>query len=124
MDLYPNDQSVCPIRALKRYDLLKGKLDRNLPMFCDENGVPLTSRKLNLLLDKYINEKLGFTWKKLTTHSFRSGLVSLFGSLGVSESKLKDIGRWSSRAYLLYVKLGRSSRAEMNERFINYLKDI
>ena len=52
-------------------------------MFCDENSVPLTSRKLNLLLNKYINEKLGFTSEKLTTHSFRSGLVSLFGSLGL-----------------------------------------
>ena len=50
---------------------------------------------------------------KITSHSFRAGLISMFAKLGHSDQQLQAIGRWSSRAYAHYIKLGRSKRHEM-----------
>ena len=41
---------------------------------------------------------------RLTPHSFRRGGATWFSSNGMTDAKLKAYGRWSSNAYLCYVK--------------------
>ena len=90
----------------------------DFPVFSMPNGKPLTQRKFN----KILKDLTGHLFKngKITGHSFRYGLVSLFANLGYSEEDLKRIGRWSSRAYLHYVKHGKSVQKSMAKD----LKDI
>ena len=77
-------------------------------MFCLPCGKPLTSKQLNCYLDNLVNIHL--TKGKISAHSFRAGLVSIFAQQDVSDSDLKLIGRWSSRAFEHYIKLGRTKR--------------
>ena len=51
-----------------------------------------------------------------SSHSFRAGAASLMAALGYSDEDIKAMGRWSSRAFLEYVKLPRSNRAEVARR--------
>jgi hypothetical protein len=46
-------------------------------------------------------------------------LISLFAKQNISNDQLKTIGRWSSRAYEKYIKLGRTKRNKMALKAIN-----
>ena len=52
----------------------------------------------------------------MTGHSFRSGLSSLLSSKGFKEEEVKMLGRWSSDAFLKYVKKGRLIRCRYSDR--------
>ena len=49
----------------------------------------------------------------IKSHSFRSGVASEMARRGQKSEEIKGIGRWSSEAYLNYVKLPQTRRAEM-----------
>jgi hypothetical protein len=51
--------------------------------------------------------------KLIAGHSFRIGLASMLAALGHSEDDIKAIGRWSSRAWLEYVKHPRTQRIQI-----------
>ena len=86
-------------------------LPEDAPFFTNSEGKPLTQKYLNKILKELLGKHL--KGGVITGHSFRAGLISMFAREGFSESQLKEIGRWSSRAYECYVKLGRSKRHEM-----------
>jgi hypothetical protein len=90
--------------------------DQNMPLFRNKNGTPLTGAKMNSimhdLLDPYTDKSVG----TFGTHSFRIGLASMLGSLGCPDEEIKDSGRWSSRAFELYVKLRRTKRSLMGKK--------
>ena len=49
---------------------------------------------------------------RISAHSFRSGAASMMANLGYSDKDVKAVGRWSSRAFEIYVKLPRTKRME------------
>jgi hypothetical protein len=55
--------------------------------------------------------------KWFTTHSFRTGAASMMAILGYSDSDIKAMGRWSSRAFETYIRLPRTKRIEMARDF-------
>ena len=87
------------------------------PGFLLESGKALTGALLNKVLrqcwSKYVPSEKGF----LTTHSFRTGLASMLGSLGFGKEDIQAMGRWSSNAFETYLRLPRTKRAEMARRF-------
>ena len=60
----------------------------------------------------------------LTGHSFRSGLSSLLGEAGFSDDEIMALGRWSSSAFLRYIKLGRMKRCRNAEKISGWLKSL
>lgn len=61
------------------------------------------------MLGKHFDYKTG----SITSHSFRSGVTTTLGQAGFSDGDLKQVGRWSSRAFESYLKLPRTKRREM-----------
>ena len=49
-------------------------------------------------------------------HSFRAGMASLLGTLGYTDEDIQAVGRWSSRAFLAYLKLPRTQRLTMAKK--------
>jgi hypothetical protein len=47
-------------------------------------------------------------------------LISIFAQQDLSDSELKLIGRWSSRAFEKYIKLGRTKRNEVAMKAMDY----
>lgn len=115
VDIYQNDGPLCPVKAFLTWHKLAVR-DQNMPLFRNKNGTPLTGAKMNSimhdLLDPYTDKSVG----TFGTHSFRIGLASMLGSLGCPDEEIKDSGRWSSRAFKLYVKLRRTKRSLMGKK--------
>jgi hypothetical protein len=110
VDVYQNDGPLCPVAALQQWgghSYCRSKL----PLFCFQDGTPLTGSKMNKILDQTLGAYTDKTIGKFTTHSFRIGLASELGHLGCSDEEIKEAGRWSSRAFEHYIKLRRTRRA-------------
>ena len=77
-------------------------------LFLAEDGKPFTRKRFNSLLHELLDPFVTDDRDSLTGHSFRSGLATLMQAAGMSAEAIKAWGRWSSSAYLLYCKEGRS----------------
>ena len=64
---------------------------------------PLTREKLNSRLQRII--AAGGWQGRYTLHSFRVGAATTAASLGFPDYLIKALGRWSSEAYQVYIKL-------------------
>ena len=111
VSVYANYGPTCPVAATRKLLLITKNCPNDAPAMCDRQGRVLTLDRLNHIL--FLLTKDDFGQERITGHSFRAGLISMFAKLGHSDLDLKSIGRWSSRAYLEYVKLNRSRRHEM-----------
>ena len=96
---------------------MTSKFDDDKPFFRLESGKNLTLDKFNEILKNLTKPyvKGGY----ISGHSFRSGLISLFADMGLSEEDLRAIGRWSSRSFELYIKLDRTNRAQIARLIAN-----
>ena len=124
VDVYENDSAICPVKAYTKLSKTTKAMANDYPMFSNEKGKLLTVRKLNVHLHRLVNSKLTGCRGKVTAHSFRAGLTSIFGSLGYADEELKRFGRWSSRAFELYIKSNRTKRAgvaKLSREIANHL---
>jgi len=114
VDIFESGNSTCPVKAFNRWRNLGGHR-AGTPLFRWKSGSPLTGKKFNnlikYLLSPYIDKSKG----KFVTHSFRIGLASTLGALGFGDDDIKAAGRWSSRAFEMYIKLARTKRAKMGK---------
>jgi len=114
VDVFEVGGDLCPLRAWDKWQWHKKK-STGYPVFTWSNGRPLTGRKLNSILGKLLDcrDKKG---GKYSTHSFRSGIPTMMGELGHSDEDIKKVGRWSSRAFNLYIKGSRTQRWNIAQR--------
>ena len=68
------------------------------------------NESLKKLLQSHIN------YGSITGHSFRAGMASLMGLAGFKDEEIQARGRWSSSAFLRYIKLGRITRARWADK--------
>lgn len=109
VDIYQNDSFTDLISAYE--DL------RKITTLKPENyvaswtsGKLITQNYMNKLLRKLLNNNSKWEGPAITTHSFRAALPTIMGALGFSEDAIKRFGRWSSSAYLAYLKKGKNQR--------------
>ena len=109
--IYSTDDVTCPVKYCKKLMSVNRNVSNNAPFFTNSSGKPLTIRKFNEFLKDLTSDiiKNGV----ISAHSFRIGITSLLAKKGFSNESLKQIGRWSSRAYRAYIRLGRTKRHEM-----------
>lgn len=109
VDVFGTGSNLCPVKALKSWLDTGVERDADRPLFCLSSGQPLTPRKfiqvVRSQLKGYLDDE-----NTIAGHSFRIGLASMLASLGYSETDIKAMGRWSSRAWLEYVKHPRTLR--------------
>jgi hypothetical protein len=115
VDIYENRGPLCPVKAFLTWHKILPR-DAAAPLFRNKQGTPLAGQKMNTiihnLLDPYTDKSVG----TFGTHSFRIGLASMLGNLGCPDEEIKASGRWSSRAFELYIKLKRTKRAIMGKK--------
>ena len=95
------NSAICPVSALMSYLWSRG--DKEGPLFMDSEFSPLTKSKLTSQFKSFLM-KCGIGGN-YTLHSFRVGAASTAAALGFPEYLLKALGRWSSEAYKIYIKL-------------------
>ena len=108
VDVYQADTNICPVRAVKKWLAATQNYEQDQPAFRMKDGTPLTASCFNRILEQRLKGYLDN--RKLSAHSFRSGAASMMANLGYSDKDVKAVGRWSSRAFELYVKLPRTKR--------------
>ena len=117
VEIFGNDSFMCPIKAIK-YWLQTSTLQKSsgLPIFRTENGECYTGADFNTDLIKLTSGYLEIG--KLRAHSFRSGVATEMARNGFTDEEIKRQGRWSSQAYLNYIKLNRLQRIKISRHLI------
>ena len=123
IEVFSTDDKYCPVQAFKSYEQGFGVLHRSSAVFrLDVNGNAFSHRYFNMKLKKFFKPYISYG--TLTGHSFRSGLSSLLGEAGFSDDEIMALGRWSSSAFLRYIKLGRMKRCRNAEKISGWLKSL
>jgi len=115
VDVFGNGGKLCPVRAMDQWCKLS-KQEMDQPLFRLSDGRPLTARKFTFIIRERLRGYLDGVDRYIAAHSFRIGLASMLASLGYSEEDIKAMGRWSSRAWLEYVKHPRTLRIAVAQR--------
>jgi hypothetical protein len=115
VDVFESGGPICPVRAFRKWAQLSDREARK-PAFRAPCGTPLTGRRLNGYIKQLLEGSIDYGVGQVTTHSFRSGIASLLGTKGFSDEEVKQAGRWSSSAFLAYMKLPRTKRAAIARR--------
>lgn len=95
------DLDYCPVQCLKNYINQRGVQDG--PLFCYVPCTPVTRIKYSVILKNclsFANIQMG----KITSHSFRIGMASHCTDCGISDGKIRLLGRWKSDAFKSYIK--------------------
>jgi hypothetical protein len=122
VDIFESGGTLCPVKAFARWQE-RNPGDKNLPMFLDKLGVPVTGSRMNTWLKQLLGKHVSYGNGKFTGHSFRIGLATTLGTLGFSTNDIKEAGRWSSNAYEVYMKLPRKRRLAVAQK-ISQLENI
>lgn len=93
--------TICPVQAMRAYISLRGNAPG--PLFCDEGGRPLPSRVFASFL-KEACLSAGLVDQRYTPHCFRIGAATAAAAIGIPEETIQRMGRWSSRAFIRYIK--------------------
>ena len=116
VDVYESGGQICPVRAYKKWEKANPSSKKKRLAFLESSGKPLTGRRFNSFLKKYLSKYTAGTGRPITSHSFRSGLATMMGELGFGDDDIKAVGRWSSRCFEDYLKLPRTKRAIMAKK--------
>ena len=95
---------VCPVRLMRQY--LRHHPSRSGPLFVLGLNRYLIHQDIVNLLHRCLPDV-----PAINTHSFCIGGASAAASMGVPDSHIQILGRWSSNAYLRYLHLPDSSVA-------------
>ena len=118
VDVYPTGSDICPVKAYTKL-LNQQILNQDLPAFRLYSGKNLTPALFNKKLKFWLTSFIDFSAFSVSGHSFRAGIPTILASMGYHSSDIKSIGRWSSRAFLLYTKLPRTKRVAMAQALGN-----
>ena len=92
--------SICPINLLSNYITLRGS--RPGPLFILGNGKPLGKQAFAIRLRRCC-VAAGLP-PRTFSHSLRIGAATLAAQMGKSPAEIMALGRWSSTAYLHYIR--------------------
>ena len=92
--------ALCPVASISAYLHRRGNSSN--PLFLFTNGKPLsrlhvTDRLRSILAEAGIQGNF-------SSHSFRIGAATSAHAAGLPDSLIRTLGRWSSDAYLVYVR--------------------
>ena len=101
VSLRVSGKDFCPVIALADYLRIHPRSQGSL--FLWEDGKPLLKEQFVLGVRTALAEA-GRNPSLFAGHSFRIGAATTAAAAGVPSHKIKHLGRWSSDAYMLYVR--------------------
>ena len=107
-DILQSHQAVAsPVSLLKEYCTIRDKLHGARPaLFLCEDGTLPTRSWFESRFFAYVGREFG-------GHSLRAGGATFYARLGLSESVIMALGRWSSTAWKIYIRDNPTVRAEL-----------
>ena len=98
-DILFNSQEIAdPVTLLQQYIVFRDKLHgARRPLFLREDGSHPTRAWFDSILFSFVDKSFG-------GHSARAGGATFYASLGLSESVIMALGRWSSEAWKIYIR--------------------
>ncbi len=92
---------LCPVAAVLSYITVRGK-DHG-PFFRFQNGDTLTKAAFSKHVWSALQE-LGLPYQDFAGDSFRIGAATTAAKAGIEDSTIQMLGRWSSSAFLAYIR--------------------
>ena len=103
------DDDLCPVRAVHSYTSLRGTGAG--AFFCTAEGTPLTKVRFVESVRTALS-RAGVPIDGYSGHSFRIGAATAAAQAGIPDSVIQALGRWSSSAFLRYIRTPRSQLAQ------------
>ena len=101
---------LCAVKSIVHYLKLRG--DSPGPIFLFQNGQALSRARLTGWL-RSIMATAGIEGN-FSSHSFRIGAATVAARNGVPDHLIQTMGRWSSNAYLLYIRTPADALAQLS----------
>ena len=92
----------CPVAAMNSYLLIRKKCVGGY-LFTEEDGKTVTRDSIATVIKRAVS-LTGRNSELFNTHSLRIGRATDLAKLGYSDTKIKQIGRWKSRAFADYIR--------------------
>ena len=99
---------ICPVAAVRGYVAQRGVSPG--PFFRDGEGSPLTKAKFVERV-RSVLRRAGVVQSGYSGHSFRIGAATVAAQAGLEDSVIQALGRWSSPAFLRYIRTPREELA-------------
>ena len=103
--------AICPVSAMIAYVTSRG--DSPGPFFRTAEGLPLTKAYFVSRIRAALT-RAGFRETDYSGHSFRIGAATAAAQAGVPDSVIQSLGRWSSPAFLRYIRTPREQLAQFS----------
>ena len=107
------NSSLCPIVATLSYMAVRGSQPD--PFFVFKDGTPLTKTIFVARVRDPLREA-GLNPLHYAGHSFRIGAATVAAQVGLEDSVIRSLGRWSSAAFLSYIRTPRHRLASYTSR--------
>ena len=101
--IFSTNSSTCPVRAFKLFAGLVGTRPSHSLVFSMGTFSPLTRSKLTATIRCLLSQTRRCP-HNYSSHSFRIGAATTAAAAGLPTWLIKTLGRWSSNAYLSYVR--------------------
>ena len=101
-----NCASACAVCAMLANLRAKFAIHGHHPetfLFTGQDGRPVTKDQLNQVIKQSVL-KLGLAPDRFSTHSLRAGAATTAVQVGLNEHDIKQLGHWSSSAYIAYIR--------------------
>ena len=102
----------CPVIAVVAYMTSRGA--NQAPFFLDHEKKPLTKPRFLAELKKALTA-VGLHQECFAGHSFRIGAATAASQAGIPDSTIQTLGRWSSAAFLTYIRTPRDQLASLTD---------
>ena len=98
--LSQSEGKLCPVKAFIKY---AHSPNRSKYFFAHKSGMPVMRAQLVDMIKKHIS-LIGLNEDHYNTHSLRMGKATDMADQGFSYSQIRAAGRWTSNAFLKYIK--------------------
>ena len=95
--------NICPVQLLTEYNKVRPRTKGDVQFFITKEGKPINRLDVAKVLKNSIKE-LGLNSENFNTHSMRIGRATQLHLNQCPGEDIKRYGRWSSDAYLTYIK--------------------
>ena len=102
---------LCPVAATREYVTHRGSAPGAFFRFAD--GTPLTKPRFVELVRRAL-VRAGVPVSGYSGHSFRIGAATAASQAGIPDSAIQALGRWSSPAFLRYIRTPREQLAHFS----------
>ena len=128
LELFQTGDFMCPCQAYDKYlEYVQTKRKRMIeghePLFMYQNA-GYTRNMFNSDIKSMLSSVVDYSKGKLSSHSFRSGLATAMARAGFTEEEIMLVGRWTSEAYLSYIKQGRTARFETMRQISSKMTEL